>query len=84
MQRDQREKLLQLRRPEVTAFLENHGDILWVDQSQREQFLQAAETLATLAASQKESFGFVPCSLRYNHPEPLFIILEKEPVENLT
>jgi len=57
MQRDQREKLLQLQRPEVSAFLENHGDILWVDQSQRDQFLQAAETLANLATAQKDSFG---------------------------
>ena len=36
MQRNQREKLLRLRRPEVTAFLELHPDLLWVDQSERE------------------------------------------------
>jgi len=57
MQRNQREKLLQLQRPEVSTFLESHGDILWVDQSQREQFFQAADTLASLAASHKDSFG---------------------------
>ena len=57
MQRNQREKLLRLRRAEVSTFLENHPDILWIDQSERERYLDAAGTLAKLAASEKDLFG---------------------------
>lgn len=57
MQRNQREKLLQLRRAEVSTFLESHDDILWVDQSEHERFFDAAATLAHLAADQKQLFG---------------------------
>lgn len=51
MQRNQREKLLRLRRPEVSQFLEDHPDILWVDQSENGQYLDAARTLFSLAVN---------------------------------
>ena len=54
MQRNQREKLLRLRRPEVTAFLELHPDLLWVDQSERESYLEAGRTLVALAEAEKD------------------------------
>lgn len=58
MQRNEREKLLRLRRAEVSAFLENHPDILWVDQSESEQYLDAAKTLINLATAEKELFRY--------------------------
>lgn len=57
MQRNQREKLLRLRRPEVSTFLENHPDILWVDQSENELYLEAARTLTNLASMEKDLYS---------------------------
>ena len=59
MQRNQREKLLRLRRPEVSSFLENHPDLLWVDQSENEHYLDAARTLMNLAVSEKNLYRLV-------------------------
>lgn len=59
MQRNQREKLLRLRRPEVSTFLESHPDLLWVDQSENERYLDAARTLTNLALSEKDLFRLV-------------------------
>ena len=59
MQRNQRQKLLRLRRAEVSSFLENHPDILWVDQSERESFLDAGRTLLLLAYEEKDRFRFL-------------------------
>ena len=56
MQRNQREKLLRLRRSEVSTFLESHPDILWVDQSEGERYLEAARTLSNLATVEKDLF----------------------------
>lgn len=56
MQRNQREKLLRLRRPEVSTFLENHPDILWVDQSENELYLEASRTLTNLATMEKDLY----------------------------
>jgi hypothetical protein len=56
MQRNQREKLLRLRRSEVSTFLEGHPDILWVDQSESENYLEAAHTLTNLACVEKDLY----------------------------
>lgn len=56
MQRNQREKLLRLRRSEVSTFLEGHPDILWVDQSESENYLDAAHTLTHLACVEKDLY----------------------------
>ena len=59
MQRNQRDKLLRLRRPDVTTFLENHPDMLWVDQSERECYLDAAKTLLGLASAEKDQLRWL-------------------------
>lgn len=56
MQRNQRDKLLRLRRPEVSTFLEDHPDILWVDQSESERYLESSRTLSNLASVEKDLF----------------------------
>lgn len=58
MQRNQRDKLLRLRRPEVSTFLEDHPDILWVDQSENERYLEASRTLVNLATDEKNLFRY--------------------------
>ena len=57
MQRNQREKLLRLRRPEVGSFLSSHPDVLWVDQSENERYLDASTTLMNLAYDEKDFFS---------------------------
>lgn len=57
MQRNQREKLLRLRRPEVSNFLTGHPELLWVDQSENENYLEAGTTLTKLAISEKDLFS---------------------------
>lgn len=57
MQRNQRERLLRLGRPEVSTFLGGHPDVLWVDQSERERYSDAGRTLLSLAVTEKDLFS---------------------------